>query len=67
MRTQSSVAKNREHAEEHAEVKRLASCPFCTSRLTFSHEIDPMTISVVETAHCIGCGVALAPKLFTIQ
>ncbi len=48
-------------------LERYERCPFCNSRLIFSHEIDLVFFEVVESSRCTGCGVTLTPKKYKIH
>ena len=48
-------------------VEKYERCSFCNSKLVFSHDLNLSYLQVVETGQCPGCGVAIAPKKFTLQ
>lgn len=48
-------------------VKKLEQCPFCDSKLLFTHDLNLSYLQVVETSRCPGCGVTMRPKTFTLH
>ncbi len=42
-------------------------CALCGQELKFSHQIDYLTLSVKEEAHCACCKVRMKTRDYTIQ
>lgn len=48
-------------------IEKYERCSFCHSKLIFNHDLNLSHLEVVETGQCPGCGVAVAPKKFTLH
>lgn len=48
-------------------IARFEKCPYCRSKLLFTHDLNLEHLEVVENSRCSGCGMHTNPKKHTLQ
>lgn len=66
--TRPAIFKDNEPEKVTAVMKeRYEKCSFCNTRLLYNHDLNIQTFEVIETSHCPGCGVSMAPKKHSLM
>lgn len=67
-----TTCENAAHAQEVQEhiralIAKFESCPYCHSRMLFTHELNLEHLEVIENGRCSGCGMHTNPRKHSLQ
>jgi hypothetical protein len=48
-------------------IARFEKCPYCHSKLLFTHDLNLEHFEVTENGRCSGCGMHTSPRKHTLQ
>lgn len=48
-------------------VAKFERCPYCNTKLLFTHDLSLAQLEVTENARCPGCGMHTTPQKHSIQ
>jgi hypothetical protein len=68
--TDANDALNQERKQEDLRlgvIERFEKCPYCHSKLIFTHDLNLQSFEVTENGRCSGCGMHTNPRKHSLQ